>query len=95
MKLVLQGFKNSYFLPSTAVFSQGGTSFIFLVKDGRALRTPVEILADNGKTLNLVLLEKSNGGVIRRELTGKEEIVSSNQGELSDGQSVKTTLVTW
>jgi multidrug resistance efflux pump len=95
MRLVLRNFKNSYFLPSTAVFSQGGTSYVFLVKDGHVVKTPVEIMADNGHTLKLVLLERINGGEARKELTGNEEIVSSNQGELTDGQPVNAAVVAW
>ena len=36
------------------------------------------------------------GGHLLRDLaTGKEEVVVSNQGELSEGQAVKTTAIGW
>ena len=43
----------------------------------------------------MALVEKVRGMVVRRDLTGDEEIVSSNQGELSNGQAVKATRVDW
>ena len=95
MRLVLGGFLNAFLVPSTAVFSQGGNSFIFLVKDGKAVKTPVEIQADNGKTLKLALIERNAGNEVRKELTGNEDIVFSNQGELTNGQEIKPTLVEW
>ncbi len=95
MRLVLGGFQNAFLVPSTAVFSQGGNSFIFLLQDGRAVRTPVEIQADNGKTLKLALIERTGGNEVHKELTGSEEIVFSNQGELTNGQEIKPTLVEW
>jgi multidrug efflux pump subunit AcrA (membrane-fusion protein) len=93
MRLILRSFKTAYLLPSSAVFSQGGTSYVFLVKDGRAVKMPVEIQADNGKTVKLVLLETVGGAEVRRELTGEEEVVACNQGELSNGQAVRMTGV--
>ena len=95
MRLVLRSFHGSYLLPSNAVLSQGGASYVFLVKEGRAVKAPVEIQADNGQTVKLVLIEKKAGGDIKRELTGKDEVVFSNQGELSDGQAVKPVRVKW
>jgi multidrug resistance efflux pump len=95
MRLILRSFRDSFFLPSTAVFSQGGTSYVFLVKEGHVVRTHVEVEADNGKTLRLTLIEKNGDSEIRKELKGNEEIVFSNQGELSDGQPIQPNLVAW
>jgi multidrug resistance efflux pump len=95
MRLVLRNFQNSYLVPSSAVFSQGGISYVFLIKDGHVVKTPIEIRADNGKSVKIVLVEHAGGQEIKRELAGNEEIVSSNQGELSDGQAVKTSLIKW
>jgi multidrug resistance efflux pump len=95
MRLVLKDYAKSFLLPRGAVFSEGGTSYVFLVKDGRALKVPVEIQANDGERMKVVLLEKSRGQTVKRELTAADEVVSSNQGELSDGQTVKTTPVEW
>jgi len=95
MRLVLRSFQKAFLLPRPAVVSQGGTSYVFLVKDGRALKMPVAIQADNGEEVKAALIEKVQGQKVERELTGNEEIVFSNQGELSNGQAVKTTHVDW
>src|SRR5262249_46030915 len=93
MRLLLGNFQKAYLLPSSAVFSHGGTSYIYLVKEGRAQKVAVEVQADNGKLVKLALIERSGGEEILRELSGDEEVVASNQGELSDGQAVRATRV--
>ena len=45
--------------------------------------------------MKIVLVEHIGSQEIKRELAGNEEIVSSNQGELSDGQAVKTAPIKW
>jgi multidrug resistance efflux pump len=95
MRLVLRSFKDAWLLPRTAVISQGGTSYVFLVKDGRALKMPVAVQADSGEEVKVALIEKVGGETVQHGLTGNEEVVSTNQGELSNGQAVKTTRVEW
>jgi HlyD family secretion protein len=95
MRLVLRNYGKAYLLPRGAVFSQGGTSYLILVKDGRAVKVPVEIQANDGERVKVVLLEKNRGQEVKRELTADDEVVSSNQGELTDGQAVKTNPVEW
>jgi multidrug resistance efflux pump len=95
MRLVLRSYPKAYLLPRSAVISQGGTSYVFVVKDGRALKLPVEVQADNGEELKVAVVELRRGQEVRRELTSDEEVVYSNQGELSNGQAVKTTHIDW
>jgi multidrug resistance efflux pump len=95
MRLVLRTFDKAYLLPRGAVVNQGGTSYVFLVKNGLAVKVPVEVQADNGEEVKVVLVEKVRGQTVKRDLTADEEVVSSNQGELSNGQAVKTTRVEW
>jgi multidrug resistance efflux pump len=95
MRLVLRSFRKDYLLPCSAVFSEGGTSYVFLVKNGHAFKTPVEIQADNGEKMSVILLVKNDNEQEHLQLTGAEEVITSNQGELSDGQAVKSTLVDW
>jgi multidrug resistance efflux pump len=89
MRLVLRSFSDSFLIPSTAVFSEGGRRFIFIVKDDRVTRVPVEDQVDDGRLAKVVLTGT------KTELNGTETIVLSNQGELSDGQKVKPTLTEW
>jgi hypothetical protein len=89
MRLVLSSFRDTFLIPSSAVTSQGGVTYAYLVKNGRAVRTQVDVQVDNGKDAKVVLVEKVNGQLVRKPLTGDEVIVASNQGELSDGQPVR------
>ena len=89
MRLVLRNFKNALLLPSSALVSEGGRSFIYQVKDGRAVKVPVEKQADDGNRVLLTLIENSGAGLNRRQLCATDEVVISNQGELSDGQPVR------
>jgi multidrug efflux pump subunit AcrA (membrane-fusion protein) len=95
MRLALQSFNNAWLVPSTAVVHQGGRSFLFLVKDDKAVRVPVELQVDDGRLAKVVLVESAGGQAVQRELTGQETVVATNQGELSDGQPVKATPSTW
>jgi multidrug efflux pump subunit AcrA (membrane-fusion protein) len=95
MRLVLQNFDRAWLLPSTAIVHQGGRSFVCLVKDGKAERVPVEVSLDDGKLAKVSFIEQVNGQEVQRDLTGKEEVVASNQGELTDGQAVKATPDSW
>jgi multidrug resistance efflux pump len=95
MKLVLKKFGKVCMLPSAAVFTQGGKSYVYVVQSGVARRFPVDVQVDDGKVVKVVLLETDNGREVRRELTANDVIVYTNQGELSDGQPVKATLTSW
>jgi multidrug efflux pump subunit AcrA (membrane-fusion protein) len=95
MKLELKNFKGAYLIPTQAVFTRGGKSFIYIVRDGLAHLVPVEVQVEDGRISKVVLVETSGRAQRRRELTGKEQIVQSNQGELSDGQPVHTKMVEW
>jgi multidrug efflux pump subunit AcrA (membrane-fusion protein) len=95
MRLTLQKFNNARLIPSTALVSQGGRYFLYLVKDGTAVRTPVDVQVDDGRLAKVVLVEVVGGHEVRRDLTGEETVVVSNQGELSDGQAVKATPSDW
>jgi multidrug resistance efflux pump len=91
MTLVLRKFDDVHMLPSQAIVNKGGYQYIYVVKDGKAQLQPVKVLVDDGKLVNVELLDKE-GGVIG-PLTGKEQVIVSNQGELSEGQPVKPALV--
>jgi multidrug resistance efflux pump len=95
MRLTLQRFQDAWLLPSTAVVSEAGRSYLYLVKEGKAVRTPVDVQVDDGRLAKVVLRERAGGEEVRRELTGAEAVVASNQGELSDGAAVSATPSDW
>ncbi len=91
MTLVLHKFENVHMLPSQAVINKGGNQYIYVVKDGKARLQQVKEQVNDGKLVYVELLDKE-GGVLG-DLTGKEEVIISNQGELTDGQPVRPALV--
>jgi multidrug resistance efflux pump len=95
MKLLLRNFGDVYMLPSDAIVREGGTPYVYVIEDGVAQRIEVAVDLDDGKLAHVQLLVKEGDKVATRELTGKEEIVYSNQGELSEGQAVSGSHVDW
>jgi multidrug efflux pump subunit AcrA (membrane-fusion protein) len=91
MRLILNNLSGAYLLPSSAIFSAGGNSYLFLVRDGKAVRTRIDVEVDDGKLAKVALIEQVNGVTVRRDLKGGEVVVLTNQGELEDGQEVKAT----
>ncbi|HWG43771.1 MAG TPA: HlyD family efflux transporter periplasmic adaptor subunit [Gemmataceae bacterium] len=91
MTLVLKQFESARLLPSSAIVSQGGRPYIYLVKDGKAHLQPVDVQVDDGKLAKVELVDEK-GNVAEEQLTGKEVVIISNQGELSEGQPVKATI---
>ena len=91
MTLILQKFDNVHMLPSAAIINKGGYQYIYVVRDGKAQLQPIKVQINDGKLANVELLDKD--GVVIGALTGKEEVIVSNQGELSEGQPVKPALV--
>lgn len=91
MTLVLRNFDNAYMLPNSAIITPGGSTYIYVARNGKAHLQPVKVQAEDGR---LALVELLNAkGEILGGLTGKEEVIVSNQSELSEGQPVKTTLI--
>jgi multidrug efflux pump subunit AcrA (membrane-fusion protein) len=94
MQLVL-GTRNAYLIPSGAIFSQGGTPYIYVVRDGVAHLVHVEVQMDDGHLAAVVVISRVGNEEVKKALTGEEVIVASNQGELSDGQAVRSIPVEW
>jgi hypothetical protein len=82
-------------IPSDAIVRQGGPAYVYMVDNGIAHLVPVEVQADDMKLAKVTLVARHGSEVVHEELTGREEIVVSNQGELADGQAVKTNHVEW
>ena len=89
MTLILQTFGETNLIPSQAVLRQGGRTYIYIVEEGKARRMAVEVQMDDG---NLAKVDRLGAnGALLGDLTGKEEVIVSNQEELSEGQPVTTT----
>jgi len=83
--LILQRIENAMAIPATAVFSRRGENYIVLADKGIARRVPVHIRFDNGEELEVVMVDDNK----EVTLTGKEELIVSNKGEIGDGQRIK------
>ena len=95
MKLVFRKLENTYLLPSDAIVHQGGATYLYLVRNGKAALVPVEVQVDDQRLAKVTILEKTPSGAVRRDLTGQEEVIYSNQSELSEGQAVKPIPQDW
>jgi hypothetical protein len=95
MTLVLRNFPNAYLLPSDAIVQQGGESYIYLLKDGKAQKFQVYEQANDGKLAKVALIVKRGNQQLREELTGQERVIYSNLGDLSSGQTVMPVEVSW
>jgi multidrug efflux pump subunit AcrA (membrane-fusion protein) len=95
MKLVLRTFHNAYLVPSSVIVSEGGKPYIFEVQDHKVHLVPVDIQIDDGKLAKVAAIVKVGTEEVKRDLTGDEEIICNNQGELTEGQEVKTHRVDW
>jgi len=100
MRINLEKFGDAYLLPSTAVFTRGGKPFIMEVRNGVVHLVPVRVPVNDGRIAKVsVIAHAANARTgtqeMLHELTGAEEIVASRQGELTDGQTVRTTQVEW
>jgi multidrug resistance efflux pump len=86
MKLILKAFGQIELIPSQAILRQGGRTAIYVVKDGKAHQMPVKVQVDDGTMAHVVML--GNHGEILGRLADCEQVIVSNQEELSEGQAV-------
>ena len=69
---------------------------IFFIDSHKAAnRQRIFIEMDDGVMARVYWLTKEGDQEVRKELTAREELVMSNQGELEDGSPVKPALVEW
>ena len=100
IKLNVGGFGDSYVLPSTAVYTRSGTSYILIVREGKTKQVPVRVQVSDGKTVRLAVVAKrkdANGTSrdVFADLQGDEDVVVARQLEFPDGASVKIGPSAW
>ncbi len=99
--LLLEDFGQSLLVPTSAIFASAEHSYVFEVRDGRAVRIPVRVQFEDGVQAKIVKIvraidPKTHAQAEKYEdLSDKDEIVRSGQGELADGQPVKAVAVDW
>src|SRR5437879_5078589 len=95
MHLVFRELSHVYLIPSDAIVRSGGTPYIYLVKDDKATFVPVEIQVDDQRLAKVAIISKTATGTLKRNLAGTEQVIYSNQGELTDGEEVKPMPQDW
>ncbi len=73
---------NALTIPATALVTEGSDKFVYTVRDGRAVRTPVTIGLDDG-----IRVEITSG------LTDSDAVVTTGKGLITDGVAVTAVRV--
>jgi multidrug efflux pump subunit AcrA (membrane-fusion protein) len=88
MNLVMPVASSALFVPSSAIVRDGGMTYLYENEKGVARRRSIVVQMDNG--VSAAVRWSSNGTT--QDLSGREEIITSNQGELEDGTAIEATL---
>ncbi|HVJ68894.1 MAG TPA: efflux RND transporter periplasmic adaptor subunit [Caulifigura sp.] len=100
IKLAIGGSRKLFVLPSTAVYSRGGATYLLLVKDGKTVQVRVHVQLNDGQVSRVSLVERSlnRGGAEQetlKELTGDEQVVVANQLQIGEGVDVRAVPTEW
>lgn len=96
MRLDLEKFGESFLLPSGAVFSRAGQSYILVVEDGTTKAVAVAVQMNDGTLTKVAaVLPVAGGKQVTRELTGNEVIVATRQLEVGEGRKVTPVFDKW
>lgn len=99
-RVVLQEFDDIYLIPTSAVFTVGGKTYLLVVLEGKSRLVPIRVQVNDGRLAKVAVVTRPAGGKpgdreVLRELTGEEQIVASRQVEIGDGQTVRATHEDW
>jgi RND family efflux transporter MFP subunit len=75
-------------LPVAAVAKQGDATACFVIEDGKAVRTPVQLGRGDGQSVVVLKKQKPGSPPTWEDVTGTEAVAAKAAG-LSDGQPVK------
>lgn len=81
------GLPEGWALPIAAVVKQADAQVCFLVEDGKAMRTPVQVGRSDGQFIEVRRLRKVGSATGWADFTGKERVVTP-AAKLTDGQPV-------
>jgi multidrug resistance efflux pump len=96
MRVYLDRVASAHLLPSSAVFGEGGKTYILVVRDGVTKRLPVRVQVNDGRLAKMAILSApGDAGPAARDLTGEEEVVVNRQTEVGEGVKVRTVLSEW
>jgi RND family efflux transporter MFP subunit len=83
--------KNVLAVPASAVVVHGEEAFCFLLREGKAVRTPVRVGLREGKFVQVVVKRKPGKKEAWEAFTGEEEVIANPPPGLADGQAVTAT----
>lgn len=100
IKLVIGGSGQSYNLPSSAVYSRSGVTYILTVVNGKTREVPVRIILNDGRKVRLSIVERKtrDDGAEHEfltELSGDVNVVAANQLQVGDGVEVRAASTDW
>ncbi|MCU0702947.1 MAG: efflux RND transporter periplasmic adaptor subunit [Fimbriiglobus sp.] len=100
LRLSVGGYGKSFVLPSTAVYTRAGASYLLLVENGTTRQVPVRVQVNDGRTVRVAMVSKqpaADGSTrdLLTELTGDEQVVAARQLELGDGTAVTVAPTEW
>ena len=79
-------------LPASAVVTKEDESFCYRWENGKAVRTPLRLGLSGGGLVEVLKIQlkpvRSGGQKVWEDVTGKEEIITSNLSAMTDGQAV-------
>ena len=85
--------KDVWALPAKAVQMEGDHPYCYLVENGRAVRTPLQVGMKGGKLIEVLKkqVKSPSPGEERRweDVTGDEEVVAGDLDKLKDDQPVR------
>ncbi len=99
-RVQLQEFADLYLIPTSAVFSMGGKTYLLELVAGKTHLLPVRVQVNDGRLAKVVIVKqhantRSGNREIVTELSGNEQIVASRQLEIGEGQAVRATMEDW
>jgi len=99
-RVQLQEFDDVFLVPTSAVFSMGGKTYLLELHDGKTRLLPVRVQVNDGRLSKVVVVApltaaRANTREVVRELTGDEQIIASRQLEIGEGQAVRATAEDW
>ena len=77
---------NVFALPRQAVKEEGDQKFCYLVRNGKAVKTPVDTALSNDKCVEVDKLKIDDPWV---SPTGKEQVIVGDTSDLRDGEAVQ------
>jgi multidrug resistance efflux pump len=99
MRLQLSRPRSSSVIPSTAIYTRGGKTYLLLVRSGVTQQVAVRVHVNDGTLAKVSVIERprdDRGQRERlRELSIDDEIVASRQIEIGPGQRVTTAPEEW